>query len=441
MTFPRIFQSGRTALLWLLCCALPVSGLRAAAVPLAGIETDPHSKVDMRVTTAFKELTPTGFATLQIYVHNSSGQARSWLFHFDSSGGGEDRYQSSRQITVPDNAEQTFEVLVPLLAGDSQNFYSSLSINVSGYGLAGTSSSLSSNSSSGSTTDYLLMSTSLYTRSWGPLEKACSDRGTELIGSEFDPNYLPTDWRGYLGVGTMLITDTEFHDLDPVLRNAIHEWVLQGGSLVICSTTQHQPGDFGYHDEHPGYGHLKLVQWDGRELDAGVAMPLILARDHSVAANVSNGYNTRWSLAGAIGKLQFNGTFIMLFVVCFGLVIGPMNLFRFAKSGQRHKLFWTTPAISIAGSIVLALVIYLQDGLGGTGKRMTLVQLVTGENDAIVTQEQISRTGLLISSGFKTEDKVFISPIYNLPASTSAEWVGVKNQSRTYNQDGNSESG
>jgi hypothetical protein len=157
---------------------------------------------------------------------------------------------------------------------------------------------------------------------------------------------------------------------------------------------------------------------------------------------LSDGYQTKWDLMTSVGDLKFNGGFIMIFVACFGVVVGPLNLFWFAKSGRRHRLFWTTPLISLAGSFLLALVIILQDGFGGTGNRMVLVQLIPGENEAVVAQEQISRTGLLISTRFNAEDRIFISPIVNLPPLSGVpHGIGIKANRENYTTDGHSYGG
>ena len=210
--------------------------------------------------------------------------------------------------------------------------------------------------------------------------------------------------------------------------------IVQWGTLVICSTTPHQPADFGFHDDRPGYGHVRLIQWDGAVSWIRTRFcRFIISREHSLATSLAGGYESNWDLALQVGQLQFSGVFIMLFVLGFGLVIGPLNLFRFARSGKRHRLFWTTPLISIAGSLLLAVVIYLQDGIGGTGKRMVLVQLIPGDSEEVIAQEQISRTGLLISSRFATEDRIFISPISNIAPFTGPYSSGVKFKARTYN--------
>lgn len=416
-----------------LCLAFAMPPAARAEVVIPGVEMSPHSGIDMKFTSVFKLIPQAGYATLQIYIRNNSGQPHSWTFQFVGNSYPQ-VFRCERTLTVADKAEQTFEVLVPLGITNNTSYSSNnIQISVNGYGIdKGTTNYNSSSSSGRSLTDFILMSQSLTVHSWGPLDKACEDKGLELLGCEFNPNYLPTDWRSYLGVKTMWITDTEWRGLDPIPRNAIRDWVFQGGWLTICSTNDAKAADYGFADGLPGYGRVFVEKWDGRELVPGRVVSQISSRDHSLVEHLASGYQTRWDLMGDIARMQFNGVFILLFVVCFGVVIGPLNFFWFAKTGRRHRLFWTIPLISVAGSLLLAGVIILEDGFGGEGNRMVLVQLLPGENEALITQEQISRTGLLISGDFKTEEKLFIVPISNLAPIPSFPGMTSKGNHGTY---------
>ena len=84
-------------------------------------------------------------------------------------------------------------------------------------------------------------------------------------------------------------------------------------------------------------------------------------------------------------------------LVLFGILVGPVNLFVLAKSGRRHRLFITTPLISLGASLLLILLIIFQDGFGGRGMRRVLMEVRpdAGQNAAFLHQEQIARTGIL----------------------------------------------
>jgi len=88
------------------------------------------------------------------------------------------------------------------------------------------------------------------------------------------------------------------------------------------------------------------------------------------------------------------------------------------------------------------VVIIAQDGFGGTGNRIILVHLIPGDNEAVITQEQVSRTGLLLSTRFDSEDKIFIAPITELPTVTALSHGMIpKKASAHYTVDGHTYGG
>ena len=51
---------------------------------------------------------------------------------------------------------------------------------------------------------------------------------------------------------------------------------------------------------------------------------------------------------GKLGTWQ-----IAAILIAFGIIVGPVNLFVIARQGRRHRLFWTTPLISLIASLLL----------------------------------------------------------------------------------------
>ncbi|NIP92090.1 MAG: hypothetical protein GWO24_00865, partial [Akkermansiaceae bacterium] len=76
----------------------------------------------------------------------------------------------------------------------------------------------------------------------------------------------------------------------------------------------------------------------------------------------------------------------------------------------RHRLFITTPLISLGASLLLVVLILFQDGFGGSGQRVTLME-IGPENTAYLSQEQIARTGVLLKTGFTTTEHGYFSPV------------------------------
>ena len=118
-----------------------------------------------------------------------------------------------------------------------------------------------------------------------------------------------------------------------------------------------------------------------------------------------------WPLQDVFGERSFNPVFFILILIAFGIIVGPVNLFVFAKSGQRHRLFITTPIISLTASALLIFIIIFQDGFGGKGQRIALIEVQPEENTAYIQQQQIARTGVLLKTSFETKANEIISPV------------------------------
>ncbi|HSJ02530.1 MAG TPA: hypothetical protein VK956_08760, partial [Verrucomicrobium sp.] len=122
-------------------------------------------------------------------------------------------------------------------------------------------------------------------------------------------------------------------------------------------------------------------------------------------------YDGKWLLKDKVGELTLRSGLIFGFIVIFGLLVGPLNLFWLAGAKRRHRLFWTTPALSLAGSALLVALMILQDGTGGSGARMVLVTLLPEQKKLAVTQEQVARTGVLIGGTFPVAEAGWMLPL------------------------------
>jgi ABC-2 type transport system ATP-binding protein len=111
--------------------------------------------------------------------------------------------------------------------------------------------------------------------------------------------------------------------------------------------------------------------------------------------------------------LKINAPLIFGFIALFGLLVGPVNLFVFARGVNRPRLFWTTPLISLAGTALLVAAMVLQDGFGGEGARLSLTMVLPEQKQMITHQEQRAKTGVLLSSGFDlpAQEPVWLTPL------------------------------
>ena len=257
---------------------------------------------------------------------------------------------------------------------------------------------------------------------------------------------LPADWRGYSGVDVLAISADEWMALEPGVPSAILQWVKLGGIIHLHRKTggpaleslaihpdEVLPDERSYAGKSHalGVGMVCLFEWNGKELEASTAGRYVKAAFVSIrreehasalrdmdrpARKTEINTSVRTPLMAALGQKDFAAWQVGLILFVFGIVVGPVNLFYFARAGRRHRLFYTTPLISIAAAALLLVVILFQDGIGGKGHRASLVYLDAAENAAFVHQFQVSRTGVLFGGSFETDDAAVVN-VAQLPAS------------------------
>ena len=244
------------------------------------------------------------------------------------------------------------------------------------------------------------------------------------FGGQFSAKSMSDDWRAYIGYDICLLTDDDWRDLGPGARSALLQWNRMGGALhVYSSSPATDPASLGIEGLQPGtrnatrsWGELKIKRIDTANMLDGKStvsdvMPSGTTRHR--LRSLRDDFRSAWPLQNAFGAKTAHIVFFILVLIAFGVLVGPVNLFVFAKSGQRHRLFITTPIISVTASLLLIVLIIFQDGFGGRGSRLLLMEVRPDntENAAFITQEQIARTGVLFATGFTSSEPSYLSPV------------------------------
>jgi hypothetical protein len=226
------------------------------------------------------------------------------------------------------------------------------------------------------------------------------------------------------------MTDTDWGNASPGARNAILRWNRLGGELVIYALSSSSdfaslgiaPDAKGVRAAERSFGQVTVVPiGTDLKLDPGPTVSRFFdsksgantAKLPSLSQSIRDDFDSAWPLQIGFGEQGYNYGLFILILVAFGIVVGPVNLFVFAKSGRRHRLFITTPVIALVTSALLVGLIILIDGFGGRGMRVVLMEVRPddGENSAYIHQEQISRTGVLLGGGFEVTEPALVTPV------------------------------
>lgn len=394
---------------------------RLTAQEAIGIFDDEAGANKIELTGVFAPPPPGGYQPVRVQVTNATGEKRSWRLEFSSSVGWNSGGETKSTFEIPaESGSAQSTVLVPVQAAISSG---SWSYGGGQHHLRATL--ISSQGRRHGHENYaerahvfpaIAISDALAQKSLTQLndetgKAAGSSYSREKIfGSRFVPDHLPDHWLGYSGFDHVMMTTDEWLAAAPGIRTAILETAHFGLHLHLYRTSDSVSfGSLGFAGAAAdattlphGMGRIVLDTWDGDALDAAATVakfsPL---RGEAAVERVSKEFASgSWGLERALGERSFAGWQVVVFLLVFGILIGPINLFVLAPAGKRHRLFFTTPALSLGASLLLIGLILLQDGTGGQGRRFIAVHLPPGSAAAHVSQEQISRTGVVLGSSF-----------------------------------------
>lgn len=426
------------------CIALLVASPAHAQKNIADEELDHDTGTRMLVRSVFDPLPTSGYAPMRIVATNGTGRDARWNFDFHSQTQFRQQSQanSSFRLDVPARSTQSALYLVPIAVSygmsSSGSTNHTLRLQVSGTGF--NERQHYDNDNRTGRFPAIAISESLAEFSMTALSKEVEAKlkkgggyiatRADMFGSRFEPTDLPESWLGFSGFDFILLSSVDWQKVKPAVKRALLEWVRLGGQLHLylspgaTAASLGLPGGEDVAKNPLSLGRISTFGWDGKKLAAPETVARYwgskervdtLTQEHTVPVN--------WRLLDLLGTRNFASWQVIVFLVIFGLLVGPVNLFVLAPPGKRHKLFVTTPLLSIGASIVMVGLILIQDGTGGIGRRFVAINLQPEEAVAYVTQEQISRTGVLMGAGFEMKQPVLIEPV----AMPDSPWVKLKN--------------
>jgi len=435
----------------LLICLWTSSVLAQKTITNGNLTSDGVRALEIR--SVFDPMPPSGYAPLRIVATNGTDADMRWDFSFLSKTQQfrrENEHRSRLALPMPAHSTQSATFLAPLSVnyGDNSSGYwnnnHQFHITLDGTGLD--QRSFQEYHERADEFPAIAISKGLADANHSKLKDEVERLGTggskrEFFGSAFAPADLPEDWRGLSGFDFLMITSGEWQSLKPGQQLAVMQWVRFYGELHIYATAGITPAGLGL---PPGFdldqkevslGLIKLIRWDGKSLEAVATVSrykgvVNRAEDITSAyAGLTSGSSRKptWELLNALGERNFASWQVVAFLVVFGILVGPVNLFVLAPSGRRHRLFITTPLLSVGASVLMVGIILTQDGTGGIGARLIAIDLQPQEAAAYVTQEQSSRTGVLFGGGFEVKQPALIEPL----ALPDTPWVKLKNNNNS----------
>jgi len=411
--------------------ALPYA---AEATTRHTISMQPGARASIRITPMFEVIPRHGVIPVRVHISNQSGAERTWHFSSESRQMHDmaGLYTWKTSLTVPDQGDREVDWMIPVFAQNRDYFSGSLIIHASGYGTRADSRVYLSSSPNYQSREFPFVGMdSLLSLNKGPIDVSLSTvthtsthstthhNSRQMAASSMRHTMLPTEPVGFSGLDALWLTDTEWRAIDPASQRAITGWMLLGGRLLIATQDQaplRLPGlpELAEPDSSSphGFGLLeRQTLYDSGLLTVDHAVKSLRATP-VVSSELRSHYQyTRWNLRDRIPNILYPMFLILLFVVVFGALLGPVNLFIAHRRKKPSLMLWTTPLLSLLASVMLAGVIVFSDGFGGQGERFTAIFLQPAEQRMAVVQEQVSRTALLFDRAFELPAGAVIYPV------------------------------
>lgn len=387
----------------------------------------PHAGVEVFASVLFSEPGEFGAYPVRVRIKNSSGQARTW--HCSITGtrtaGWSNSYVSHAYLTVEHGESKTFELFTMLLPDSSTGYNApqSIRIRMSGYGI-----SVGEHNYTQPYRDYKLaklpytvLSPAISLRSGSVLTDEFAKASKSFPSITFDLGAVSEDWRQLTGAPIIWLSLEEWIALPPGQRAAISSWILVGGRLVVFSSygrtlaqdelampfLSRWNGTEGYY----GLGQVKLGSWNGQEVSFAEALSLVPDQAALPLSPSDSSLGEMWRLVDRVPAPELNTFLVVTLLFVYAVIVGPVNLRYATRRGARQLIFVTTPLIALVSCLALFGLIVMKDGFGGWGARNLAVLIEGSTHRALVVQEQISRTGVLLDDSLSLPRDYLLIPL------------------------------
>ena len=387
----------------------------------------PLSVVEIEASVLFSEPGEFGAYPIRMRIKNGTGEDLTWRVTMTSgrNGGWSDNFVSNAELVVPKGESKQFELFTVLLpnASDGYNSPQTVRIGVRGYGVGTAEHTFAQpyRDYKLAKLPYVVLSPEIALRSASVLASEFTKASKAFPGVTIDLKILPEDWRLLTGTAAIWMSLGEWHGLSTAQADAMASWMLLGGKLVLFSSqgSSLSQGDLrmpflGRWDGSEGrygLGRVEVVAWDGYEVSFPDALALVSEPASLPVDPGERPLSEIWRLVDRVPAPELNTFLVVTLLFIYAVVVGPLNLRYSARRGARQLLFVTTPVIAAVSCVVLFGLIVMRDGFGGWGSRAAAVLIEGKTNRAVVAQEQLSRTGVLLDDSVSLSSDYLMIPL------------------------------
>lgn len=198
------------------------------------------------------------------------------------------------------------------------------------------------------------------------------------------------NWLSYSRYNGVLLTGYEWKTMPPEVKAALLEYVQCGGNLSVVGSVEWDVSAYSFGNTsrgvfetyYPGFGVLQMTgqadigQWKNE--DWVILKDTWRNSSRSLQAHKSIKEANDWF--PVIEDLSIPVRGLLLIILIFAILMGPINLFILARKKRQIWLLWTVPVLSLTASIIIFGYATLAEGWKGSSRTLSLTILDENEN-------------------------------------------------------------
>ncbi len=390
----------------------------------------PSEGVKATLACPFDVFPVEGTIPFKLTIENNTNSDGTFTLTINGGGASQNSINWSEHFSVRTHSKGEFWVCFPMENRSNgysvSNYHTFLSGNLLGGEFSPSSFSVDRRDNSTQTPMTLCSTEASKKVNWvevGSKRTPAYGGAPAIINSTVAVADLPDVWKAYLGIGTVMITQSEWLALKEEQRDAILKYVSIGGRLrlFVDDSTLTDSSPLRFPSDLKPTGELVDSMWGLGQVSlqamstlgkSDVISDLVVTKAKPMdSTDLSSYTSASWTCGDHVGDVYVSPVLVLVIVVVFMALVGPINLFYFAPAKRRIRMFWTTPLISLAASTLLFLGILLSDGVGGKGSLSVLLVSLPSLHQEVLLQEQASKMALLFSTDWKNENDEVVEMI------------------------------
>ena len=210
-----------------------------------------------------------------------------------------------------------------------------------------------------------------------------------LALSELPVSEWSSNWLSYSRYHGILLTASEWNLLPFTVESALLEYVRCGGSLTVVGSTKldrsflsfGQTSSEQFQVYYSGFGKLLVTDDD---ITAWTPMNWETLRGswRTTAQNLREPKSVKQAndWFPVIDNLSVPVRGLLLIILIFAILMGPVNLFILARKKRQIWLLWTVPSLSFVASVIVFGYATFAEGWKGYSRTQSLTILLEDEN-------------------------------------------------------------